>query len=440
VQVSGLSGTGFVPSGIETHNGGYNDIFIEDRRWATEYVVDVSAQVGARGTFQTIQGAIDAAVTAGGNASILVRPGTYTEDLTFHAGIDVLGFAASGFGSLVTVIGNHTYADIGECIVQDIAFNATSGDLFTINPATPGLSIFALKSCRNNNAGGRGTVVNATGGAIGIYLELQCVSTVSTQAIVATGLTRVLLSASNFTNTTVAEPLITVNDIAEVIVFSGAHLDSLGDVINILSATAKVQVHGTDVNTQVLAPNGAFIRFIAAGTAIAVHDTVNTRGSVNNVIGAGTYQYADIVNYGSNGIDPATTQQPFDWKPYATANVTASAVRGTAAFDETQFSVTDGFVNLFSPFFAGTSVVADYTAQFTDSFISVDNTAVPRTITLPASTDNGRTFTIKDGSGGAGTNAITILSAALIDGGSQTINTNYGSIQVRFNGTTYQVY
>src|SRR5882672_5358627 len=40
VQVSGITGAGFIPSGLETHNGAINDLFIENRRWMTQYVVD----------------------------------------------------------------------------------------------------------------------------------------------------------------------------------------------------------------------------------------------------------------------------------------------------------------------------------------------------------------------------------------------------------------
>jgi hypothetical protein len=72
-------------------------------------------------------------------------------------------------------------------------------------------------------------------------------------------------------------------------------------------------------------------------------------------------------------------------------------------------------------------VQQDYTAQFTDYMIGVI-TSAPFTITLPASI-NGTTFVVKDLSGTASANPITVTSTATIDGAAAaTINTDYGSL------------
>lgn len=86
-------------------------------------------------------------------------------------------------------------------------------------------------------------------------------------------------------------------------------------------------------------------------------------------------------------------------------------------------------------------VTGDYTVTADDYFMAVLNTDAPRTITLPlaANIANGRTFIIKDESGGAGTNNITIQATNpdTIDGlAGKLINGNRGSITVlaRLNG------
>jgi hypothetical protein len=72
-------------------------------------------------------------------------------------------------------------------------------------------------------------------------------------------------------------------------------------------------------------------------------------------------------------------------------------------------------------------VEQDYTAQFTDYMIGVI-TSAPFTITLPAAI-NGTTFIVKDLSGTASANPITVTSAALIDGAiNATIDANFGSL------------
>lgn len=84
----------------------------------------------------------------------------------------------------------------------------------------------------------------------------------------------------------------------------------------------------------------------------------------------------------------------------------------------------------------------NYTILATDPiYIAVTSTAAPRTITLPAASGvpAGRTFTIKDESGGAATNNITVTRAGsdTIDGATtKVINTNYGVTTVYSDGTS----
>ena len=95
-----------------------------------------------------------------------------------------------------------------------------------------------------------------------------------------------------------------------------------------------------------------------------------------------------------------------------------------------------------------TSTATSYTVLNTDYIILVTSTAAARTITLPApsssaATSNvGRIFIIKDTSGGAYTNNITlsVSGGANIDGVSTAvIGSDYGSITVMSNGTQYYI-
>lgn len=73
-----------------------NDLMVENRAWETAYVVDPSSTVGTRGTFTTIQDAIDASVldgvaTASRYATILIRnvAGGYFEDVNIPSGVSI---------------------------------------------------------------------------------------------------------------------------------------------------------------------------------------------------------------------------------------------------------------------------------------------------------------------------------------------------------------
>lgn len=84
-----------------------------------------------------------------------------------------------------------------------------------------------------------------------------------------------------------------------------------------------------------------------------------------------------------------------------------------------------------------------YVVLNTDYYLSV-NTGSARTINLPNAPSTGRGFVIKDTSGTANTNNITVTTVGgvvTIDGStSYVINQSYGAINLIFNGTSYEVY
>jgi len=85
----------------------------------------------------------------------------------------------------------------------------------------------------------------------------------------------------------------------------------------------------------------------------------------------------------------------------------------------------------------------DYIVLPDDVIVNITSTTIPRTVVLPApSNDNiGKFFLIKDASGGAGANSITIIpTSGTIDGGlNHVINQNYGSATFYSDGTNYSI-
>lgn len=93
---------------------------------------------------------------------------------------------------------------------------------------------------------------------------------------------------------------------------------------------------------------------------------------------------------------------------------------------------------------AVTNAMSPYTVLSTDEYLGVNTTAGTVTLRLPNAPSIGRLYYIKDSTATAGTNAITVTTvggAVNIDGAtSYTMNVNYQSIQVIFNGTSYEVF
>ncbi|MGE0630965.1 MAG: hypothetical protein AB7O96_01050 [Pseudobdellovibrionaceae bacterium] len=88
------------------------------------------------------------------------------------------------------------------------------------------------------------------------------------------------------------------------------------------------------------------------------------------------------------------------------------------------------------------SVATDYTLLKSDYYVGVTDTTLARTITLPPlrSLEERKVYIVKDESGGAAANNITIDadSAETIDGGLTTvISSNYGVVRLIKNGSNW---
>lgn len=85
-----------------------------------------------------------------------------------------------------------------------------------------------------------------------------------------------------------------------------------------------------------------------------------------------------------------------------------------------------------------------YSAVATDYFISVNSGTGAHTILLPNAPPTGKSFVIKDRTGNAAVNNITVTTvggAVNIDGSTSfTINSDFGAISLVFNGTSYEVF
>jgi len=90
------------------------------------------------------------------------------------------------------------------------------------------------------------------------------------------------------------------------------------------------------------------------------------------------------------------------------------------------------------------ATAADYTALVSDSVVGVTSTAAARTITLPsaAAMTPGARMTVKDESGAAAVNNITISRAGTdtIEGAiTKVISTNYGTVTLYSTGSVWMV-
>ena len=411
-------GWGVGPVVITQTQASGDTVSIENRAWTTQYIVDSSALPGSRGTFQTIQAAITAAVAP---ATVFIRAGTYTEDLVLKAGVGLAGFCAQTAlsnipGGTTKIIGNHSFSssDINadKVIFQDLSFFGTVGGAGLLT-----LSGTAAKVSFNNcQVDGNNTVGITTSAGCGIDFN-NCNLTGRGDGLFAS-----ISGSLKLYNCY-------VNAGFGVAVFNSSSAIEINGCIYRSSistgAAGSVEIRNSEFGL----PGGTSTCSIVSGFSIYnsslfgnLNITTGASAVVQNcclrasssISGAGTLNYSNISFASNLGNAITVTNQLPIW-------------------------ISNNSVVVRSPLAAA----FPYTLLPQDAVVCVDTSAA-RTVNMPATatTAIGQTFTVKDVTGTAATNNITIASASgNIDGAASTIiNTNYGSKKIiRNTSTTWAV-
>jgi hypothetical protein len=352
----------------------------------------VGTVLGNGCNYTSIQSAINDAFAAGGS-SVLIRAGTYTENLTLAAGVDLLGVSGDGRppNALVKINGNHTYSGNGFTLIQDIQFLAAAGDAFTIIAPPAGNSLVGIKFSRVDASAGRGFVVTGTGGGAAV-IGISSLIGSSAEAFVLTDGSLQFDATDVTSNTSYA---LSLNGFCGVNASNGSTIN--GDTAAVLLNSATSNCVSQDCSFS--SSNGPSFLFAAAGT-VANTTTIHSSSGISGfyVEGTGNYQYAgDYFTGGNSSIDPLVTVTVYKWRPYATAGTTLTAFRGTSSFDSTQFTCVDGFVQLVAgPTGITWSEIGVNTLGTANS--GYFGTAVLN-LTLPASPVLGDTIKVKNGPG-----------------------------------------
>lgn len=383
---------------VASTNASGNTLNVENRTWGTQYVVDASSTTGLRGTFTTIQAAINQAVADGSPTSIktiFIRRGTYIENLVMPAASIHL-CAYTPVGNLANV--NTSFIDVA--IAGNITFTAgavahfTNLFLATIDATTTvsittGINSCSFCHCLFNTGGTSNISLTST---VTSGLKLDHCSVVGGNVATSQGDIEIY-------NSTISSLALTTTGI--VVATQSEFITATSTLADTSQATFNFCEFSTASSTALT---------VGAGCTANVYNTIINSSAANVIDGSGTLNHSGLsfVN-GSQNI--ATTTQ--NVKP-SSAIVPRTAVAS-------------------SP----------YVVLSTDYFISVDTTSA-RTIQLPNAPSTNQVFTVKDRTGGALLNNITVTTVGgvvNIDGStSYVINVNFGSAQFIFNGTTYEIF
>lgn len=208
-----------------------------------------------------------------------------------------------------------------------------------------------------------------------------------------------------------------------------------GQIVETLTGNSGGAVGPTANNINVVGNNANNINIVGnPGTSTLTASVVgttnhslllgNASGSINS-LGAATNGQLPI---GSVGADPVLATLT----PGTGISITNGAGSITIAATGTT-TLTYTTVN-----------TTPYVVLLTDDFLGVDSSGGPIQINLPNAPATGRVWVIKDTTGSANTNNITVTTVGgvvLVDAAATYVmNTQYSAINVLFNGTKYLVF
>lgn len=366
---------------------------VEDRAWQTQYVVDPSATPGLRGTFQTIQAAIDQAVADGATLSvqkqIFIRYGTYTENLTIPPGIFLQGEAMliqpGAVSSYCIIRGNHTLNPTNPFRCADITFQNLDAtlDMFTNAGAT---NIINAYRCTFNNGSSSGLIFTIN---FNLGRTIDCI-----------------FVGNQFQNL--------------VLIQSGANLTMVNCQFITQGAIAITDGSLTASESQ-LGP----VDF--TGGQMTAFNTLFT-GPANVITGTGT-----SVSLYNCGFDTSSDSITFSGtivlaEAYQTGGGGSFYANNTVTVTPSQAGSVMPHVEVTSPYAAGGD----------SQVIYCDTTSAAVSVVFDTGICLDQTWIVKDWKGNAATNNITIteIGGALFDGApSYVINQNYASVTLQVTGS-----
>ena len=254
---------------------------------STLYIVDDSGN----SPYTTIQSAIDAANTAGIDATVFIRAGDYTEDLTFYDGITLKGYT-----NLETVLtGVHTPPNSGTIKISDMGM-ASATDIIT--SAAAGTTNIYFENCEFNCTNGFICDLANWTGDINIYLcndiSTAC-GVVNNAATAAVSVENCVVGVGNG-NTFTMDGLLSLDNttVGCPIALSGTAISTAGsgclfqDTFTI-SADVDLGITNSHFST------GANTAFSTTSTVTAVFTNVGIDSSnVAAIGGTGTVQFTSV--------------------------------------------------------------------------------------------------------------------------------------------------
>lgn len=444
--------------------------------------------------YTTIASAITAAAAAGAPQDIHIQPGTYTENLTLQPNINLVGYVVDqgvGASQGVLINGKLSYSGSGNVYIGNVSLT-TNGD-YCVEITGSNASSISFRNC-TLYSGANTLIRNTCSNASATFTMFNCRCNLSASGITlftdsSAGISQFFycfFGSSGNTSTASTKTAGTLQSYYTEFDFpvsftaaSGSFFYSRFSCQN-SNATCITTATSGSVSLQQCCLNSgtASALSIGASTTMNVSATECNSTNASTITGAGTCVYTALSNVLAKLTVASTTITPRAMGPVFLLDGGTASLPAYSFYDDPNTGMysdvpdnlkftTGGSLRLtlgsggLATFFNGVtvssgnlsfgqgfvgvirSVAGNITGANTDYCLNVTSTASARTVTVPNAANSNQVFIIKDGSGGAATNNITVTTPGgtkTFDGAtSYVINTNYGSVTLMYDGTNYLI-
>lgn len=268
-----------------------------------------------QGTHTTIAAAL---TSASSGDTIFIRPGTYTENITLKAGVDLSAYSCDSINNVI-IKGTTTASYNGTVSCSGIQFLTNGAAAIDVSSANT--SSLVLRHCSINGTDGNGIDANAANFSVFLY---QCsASTASTNKLFnVTTIAGISSYGSLLTSTSTASTIA-----AGSLNFFGGECAS---IVFTTSSTGAINAYNlnfnsSSLNTSIITTAGtgnsnfhncqffsgtASSISIGSGTTVTMANCTITSSNTNAITGAGTLIYTNLAFLGTSSTINTTTKTP----------------------------------------------------------------------------------------------------------------------------------
>lgn len=274
---------------------------------SARWIVD---PLGFNGTHTTISSAISSATSGD---TIFLLPGTYTENPTLKAGVNLAAYDCDGFTPNVTILGKCTFTGAGTVSISGICLETNNDYFLSITGSSASVvNLFACNLQSTNNTG----ILNSSSSSNAVIFCYSCFGDITTTGIsfiTITGAgginidrTKILNSGASTTNSTVTSSG-TINLHHSEVYFpitiggtGGATIDnSLVFAPNTTAITSSTSNSISVYNSFVSGGSGSAIS-IGTGSACSLSECVISSSNTHAITGLGTLNLGEVTFSGSS--------------------------------------------------------------------------------------------------------------------------------------------